>query len=303
MSEAKSVIQNTQTPHEAPADEARLRRRATIRNFLRNKNAVIGSVITLTVIFLAMFAPVLSKYHPTEHFDLDKTLLPPGSESHILGTDTNGRDLWSRMLYGARISLTVGIVVQSISLTIGTTVGLISGYTGGVVDEILSGMVNVIYSFPSLLFAIATMAVLGPSIYNIFLALGFIGWATVARLVRGEVLSLRSRDFVEAARASGVPTLRLMFRHLLPNCLGPIVVVGTLGVASAIMSEATLSFLGLGIQPPTPSWGSMLSRGREYIWVAPWLTVIPGVAIFVTVLGLNLLGDGLRDMLDPRLRE
>ena len=283
-------------------DERAIARRKSIRNFLSNRNAVIGASITLLVALLAVFAPLISSYDPSRDFDLSKVLLPPGSPGHILGTDTNGRDIFTRMLYGARVSLTVGIVVQTISITIGTTMGLLSGYAGGTVDEVIGGLINVIYSFPSLLFAIATMAILGPSIYNVFLALGFIGWATVARLVRGEVLSMRNREFVEAARATGVPTLRIMFRHLLPNCLGPIIVVGTLGVAGAIMSEATLSFVGLGIQPPTPSWGSMLSRGREFIFIAPWLTFIPGVAIFITVLGLNLLGDGLRDLFDPRLR-
>lgn len=276
---------------------------ASWRRFAKNKNAVVGLAITMTVAALAVLAPLLTPYHPTEHFDLMKSLLPPGSAGHMLGTDSVGRDIWSRMIHGARVSLTVGLVVQAISLTIGTTMGLLAGFTGGIVDEALTGLINVIYSFPSLLFAIATMSVLGPGLYNIFIALGFIGWATVARLVRGEVLSLRGREFVEAARAQGVPSSRIMWRHLLPNCLGPIVVVGTLGVANAIMSEATLSFLGLGVQPPTPSWGSMLSRGREYIWTAPWLTVIPGIAIFITVLGLNLLGDGLRDLLDPRLKE
>lgn len=276
---------------------------AAWKQFRRNHNAVIGACITLTLALLAILAPHLTRFHPTTFFDLSKTLLPPGSGPHILGTDTIGRDLWSRMLFGARISLTVGLVVQGISITIGTAAGLTAGYFGGWIDDFLGGVINMIYAFPSLLFAIAVMSVLGPGLYNIFLALGFIGWATVARLVRGEVLSLKTREFVEAARASGTPTLRVMFRHLLPNCLGPIVVVGTLGVANAIMSEATLSFLGLGVQPPAPSWGSMLSRGREYIWIAPWLTIIPGVAIFVAVLGLNLFGDGLRDILDPRLKE
>jgi len=276
---------------------------AVATQFGRNRSALIGASITLTMALLAVLAPALARFHPTEYFDLSKTLLPPGSGPHLLGTDTLGRDLWSRMLYGARISLTVGLVVQGISTTIGTAVGLCAGYLGGWVDDILAGIINMVYAFPSLLFAIAVMSVLGPGLYNVFLALGFIGWATVARLVRGEVLSLKAREFVEAARAIGVPTPRLMVRHLLPNCLGPIVVVGTLGVATAIMSEATLSFLGLGIQPPIPSWGAMLSRGREYIWIAPWLTIIPGIAIFVAVLGLNLFGDGLRDIFDPRLKE
>jgi ABC-type dipeptide/oligopeptide/nickel transport system permease subunit len=273
------------------------------RQYRKNRNAIVGSIVVSAIALLAIFAPVLTPYHPSDDFDLSQTLLPPGSEGHPLGTDTNGRDLLSRMLFGARISLTVGLVVQAIAVTIGTTVGLLAGYLGGRVDEVFSGVINIIYSFPSLLFAIATMSVLGPGLYNIFFALGFIGWATVARLVRGEVLSAKSRDFIEAARASGATPVRVMLRHLLPNCLGPIVVVGTLGVAGAIMSEATLSFLGLGIQPPAPSWGSMLSRGREYIWIAPHLTITPGIAIFITVLGLNLLGDGLRDILDPRLKE
>lgn len=271
------------------------------RRFARNKGAVVGLAITLTMALLSILAPVLSPHDPINS-NLADALRPPCRE-YWLGTDNLGRDVLTRILYGGRISLTVGLVVQGISVTIGTLVGLFSGFAGGRVDDFLNGLINAIYAFPSLLFAIAVLAVLGPGLYNIFVALGLVGWATVARLVRGEVLSLKNREFVESARAAGASNLRLLFRHILPNCFGPVIVVGTLGVATAILSESTLSFLGLGTQPPTPSWGSMLSRGREYVWSAPWLTIFPGLAILLTILGLNLLGDGLRDVLDPRLRQ
>jgi ABC-type dipeptide/oligopeptide/nickel transport system permease subunit len=271
------------------------------RRFARNRGAVAGAIITLVMASLAVFAPVLSPHDPVNS-NLTDALRPPCRE-YPLGTDTLGRDVLTRILYGGRISLTVGLVVQGVSVTLGTLIGLVSGFAGGRVDDVLNGLTNAVYAFPSLLFAIAVLAVLGPGLYNVFVALGLVGWATVARLVRGEVLSLKNREFVEAARAAGAAAGRVLFRHILPNCMGPVVVVGTLGVASAILSEATLSFLGLGAQPPTPSWGSMLSRGREYVWSAPWLTVFPGLAILITILGLNLLGDGLRDILDPRLRQ
>ncbi len=271
-----------------------------MKKALRNKGIIIGGGIVLFFVILAIFAPIIAPYNPNDA-DLMRSLEPP-QKKYIFGTDVQGRDILSRIIFGARISLSVGIVVQAISLTIGIVLGLLSGFYGGIIDDIISSVMNIMFSFPSLLFAIAIMAVLGPSLYNIFLALGIINWPTVARLVRGETLSLKKRDFVEASRALGVHNISIIFKHILPNCLGPIIVVATLGIADAILTEATLSFLGLGIQPPTPSWGSMLSRGREYIWSAPHLVVFPGLAILITVLGFNLLGDGLRDVLDPRLK-
>ncbi len=271
-----------------------------MKKALKNKGVLIGGSIVLFFIILAIFAPLLAPYNPQDA-DLMRSLEPP-QKKYLFGTDVQGRDILSRIIYGSRVSLSVGIVVQAISLTIGIMLGLLSGFYGGIIDDIISSIMNIMFSFPSLLFAIAIMAVLGPSLYNIFLALGIINWPTVARLVRGETLSLKKRDFVEASRALGVNSISIIFKHILPNCLGPIIVVATLGIADAILTEATLSFLGLGIQPPTPSWGSMLSRGREYIWSSPHLIIFPGLAILITVLGFNLLGDGLRDILDPRLK-
>ncbi len=271
-----------------------------MRKTLRHKSIIVGGSIVLFFVVLAIFAPIIAPYNPQDA-DLMRSLEPP-QKKYLFGTDVQGRDILSRIIFGARISLSVGIVVQAISLTIGIIMGLLSGFYGGIIDDIISSIMNIMFSFPSLLFAIAIMAVLGPSLYNIFLALGIISWPTVARLVRGETLSLKKRDFVEASRALGVHNVSIIFKHILPNCLGPIIVVATLGIADAILTEATLSFLGLGIQPPTPSWGSMLSRGREYIWSAPHLVIFPGLAILITVLGFNLLGDGLRDLFDPRLK-
>ncbi len=271
-----------------------------MKKALKNKGVAVGGSIVLFFVVLAIFAPIIAPYSPTDA-DLMRSLEPP-QKKYLFGTDVQGRDILSRIIFGSRISLSVGIVVQAISLTIGITLGLLSGFYGGIIDDIISSIMNIMFSFPSLLFAIAIMAVLGPSLYNIFLALGIISWPTVARLVRGETLSLKKRDFVEASRALGVHNISIIFKHILPNCLGPIIVVATLGIADAILTEATLSFLGLGIQPPTPSWGSMLSRGREYIWSAPHLVIFPGLAILITVLGFNLLGDGLRDIFDPRLK-
>jgi len=271
-----------------------------MKKALKNKGVLVGGSIVLFFIILAIFAPIIAPYDPQDA-DLMRSLEPP-QKNYLFGTDVQGRDILSRIIYGSRVSLSVGIVVQAISLTIGIILGLLSGFYGGFIDDIISSIMNIMFSFPSLLFAIAIMAVLGPSLYNIFLALGIINWPTVARLVRGETLSLKKRDFVEASRALGVNNISIIFKHILPNCLGPIIVVATLGIADAILTEATLSFLGLGIQPPTPSWGSMLSRGREYIWSSPHLIIFPGLAILITVLGFNLLGDGLRDILDPRLK-
>ncbi len=271
-----------------------------MKKAFKNKGILVGGGIVVSFIILAIFAPLIAPYNPKDA-DLMRSLEPPQLK-YPFGTDVQGRDILSRIIFGSRVSLSVGLVVQAISLSIGIPLGLISGFYGGIADDIITSLINIMFSFPSLLFAIAIMAVLGPSIYNIYLALGIISWPTVARLVRGETLSLKERDFVEASKALGVHNFSIIFKHILPNCLGPIIVVATLGIADAILTEATLSFLGLGIQPPTPSWGSMLSRGREYIWSAPHLVIFPGLAILITVLGFNLLGDGLRDIFDPKLK-
>lgn len=258
-------------------------------------------VIVGTLVAVAASAPLVAPHDPIQT-DLTRALLPPGSPGFLLGTDNLGRDVFSRIIWGSRISLTISLVVQGSTVAIGTFLGLLSGFYGGRADDAVSSLTSIMFAFPRFLFALTIIAVLGTSLYNVFIALGVVGWPTVCRLVRGETLSLRAKDFVEAARASGASDARIMVRHIFPNTLGPIIVVTTLGVGGAILAEASLSFLGLGAQPPTPSWGSMLSRGRVYIWSAPWLTLFPGMAISAAILGLNLLGDGLRDALDPRLR-
>ncbi len=282
--------------------------------FKRNKGALLGGGLAFLMVLMAIFAPFIAPFDPITFADLNYYLKPPGWKIppskelpnggiFWLGSDNQGRDVLSRIIYGARISLSVGIVVQVISLTIGTILGLLAGYYGGWIDDFITWWTNIMFAFPNLLFALAIMVVIGPGLYNVFFALGFVGWPTICRLVRAEVLSLKEREFVEATRAAGAPDPRILLRHILPNCLGPIIVVGTLGVAGAILSEATLSFLGVGAQPPAPSWGSMLSVGKDFMRTAYWLTLFPGLAIFLTILGLNLLGDGLRDALDPRLKE
>ncbi len=264
----------------------------------RQKNLMVGGGITLVVVAMAVFAPWLSPYHPVDHADLMHSEEPP-SRTYLFGTDNQGRDILSRVIYGSRISLSVGLVSQGLNSLIGILLGLTAGFIGRRWDDMVMGLTNIMLSIPSLVFALAIMAVLGPGLINIFLALGFTNWAYSCRITRSQVLFTRSLDYVVAARALGYGQVRIMFTQVLPNILGPILVVATLGVAGAILIEAALSFLGLGTQPPTPSWGGMLSTAREQLFTAPWISIFPGLAIFITVLGLNLLGDGLRDILDP----
>jgi ABC-type dipeptide/oligopeptide/nickel transport system permease subunit len=271
------------------------------RKLRRMPGPMIGLVVFGLLVLMAIFAPWIAPHDPIKEANVMDAVTAPGAK-FLLGSDHAGRDVLSRLIFGARVSLSVGLVVQGVSVTIGTVLGLLAGYYGGWVDSVISGVTTVLQAFPGLLFAIAVMSVLGPGLYNVFLALGLVGWPTIARLVRGEVLALREREFVEGARAMGARDVRILLRHILPNCLGPVIVVVTLGMAGAILSEASLSFLGLGTQPPTPSWGAMLAGGRDHIFDAPWLTLYPGLAIFITILALNLLGDGLRDVLDPRIR-
>jgi len=268
------------------------------RKARRQKNLIVGGAITLIVITMAVFAPWLSPYHPIDHADLMQAEEPP-SLTHLFGTDQLGRDILSRVIYGARVSLSVGLVSQGLNSLIGILLGLTAGFVGRRWDDLVMGLTNIMLSIPSLVFALAIMAVLGPGLINIFLALGLTNWAYSCRITRSQVLFTRSLDYVVAARALGYGEGRIMFTQILPNILGPILVVATLGVAGAILIEAALSFLGLGTQPPIPSWGGMLSTAREQLFTAPWISIFPGVAIFITVLGLNLLGDGLRDILDP----
>ena len=259
-----------------------------------------GLLILLVLVVVAIFAPYISPYDPTA-IRLAEGLSGP-SITHPLGQDKLGRDILSRIIYGARISLYVGVATVMLSAFVGTVVGAVSGYAGGVVDEVVMRLIDILLAFPGILLAVAVMAILGPSLNNIVIALTVLGWVGYARLVRGQVLALREFEFVLAARALGADARRIITRHLLPNVLGPVIVQATFGMAGAIVAEAGLSFLGLGTQPPTPSWGSMLNDGREFLLTTPHLTTFPGLAIMTVVLGLNFLGDGLRDILDPKSR-
>jgi peptide/nickel transport system permease protein len=248
----------------------------------------------------ALFAPLLTAHDPTR-LDVDAVLQAP-SLTHPMGTDALGRDVLARMLYGGRVSLWVGFVAVGLSVAIGLFLGLVSGYFGGLVDEAIMRGVDVMLCFPSFFLILAVIAFLEPSLLNIMVVIGLTSWMGVARLVRAETLTLRNREFVLAARLAGSGTARILFHHILPNALAPVLVSATLGVAGAILVESSLSFLGLGVQPPTPSWGNMLMEGKDVLEIAPWLSIFPGLAILLTVLGYNLLGESLRDILDPRLR-
>ncbi|MDP2859468.1 MAG: ABC transporter permease [Bacillota bacterium] len=273
-----------------------------LRRFLKNRAATAGGIVVILVWIIALSAPLVAPYDPIAHLGSANRLKPPGSPGYLLGTDDFGRDLLSRLIYGARISLQVGIIVVLLSGSIGVTLGAIAGYFGGLTDEIIMRSVDIVMAFPFFILAIAIMAVLGPSLNNAMIALAMVSWVGYARLVRGQVLSVKQKEFIEAARAEGLSDALIILRHVLPNCMAPILIQATLGVGGAILSAAGLSFIGLGAQPPDPEWGAMLNEGREYLRQAPYLTIIPGTAIAVTVLALNLLGDGLRDALDPRLR-
>jgi peptide/nickel transport system permease protein len=271
---------------------------AALRTLKRQKNLMIGGTITLVIVLMAIFAPLLSPYDPITQADLLHAEEPP-SRAFLFGTDTQGRDILSRVIYGAQVSLSIGLVTQCLNSLIGILLGLTAGFVGRWWDDLVMGLTNIMLSIPALVLALAIMAVLGPGLFNVFLALGFTNWSYSCRVTRSQVLAARSLDYVLAAQALGQGRVRIMLQQILPNIVGPILVIATLGVAYAILTEASLSFLGLGAQPPTPSWGGMLSTAREQLFTAPWISIFPGLAIFVTVLGLNLLGDGLRDVLDP----
>lgn len=273
---------------------------AVWRRFLRNPLAVAGVAVLLTFIALALLAPYISPYDPAA-VDLANANAPP-SRAHPLGTDPIGRDILSRLLYGSRISLLVGFTVAAGAVVLGSLVGAVAGYFGGWADTALMRLVDVMLSYPSLFLNILVLVLFGSDFRYLVLILILNSWMGVARLVRGSFLQLREMPFVEAARAVGAPAWKIMFRHLLPNASGPIVVYGTLMVGSAILVESALSFLGLGVQPPDTSWGQMLFKAQEYMLTNPWLAVYPGLCIFLTVLAVNFVGDGIRDALDPRQR-
>ncbi|TIH19284.1 ABC transporter permease [Marinifilum sp. JC120] len=261
----------------------------------------LGLFLVGTVSLAAIFAPLLTPYDPNA-LNVDHLLQGP-STTHLFGTDALGRDVFSRMLYGGRVSLWVGFVAVGISTAIGLALGLAAGYFGGLVDEIIMRGVDVMLCFPSFFLILAVIAFLEPGLTNIMIVIGFTSWMGVARLVRAETLSLRKRDFVLASRLAGAGPTRIMLTHILPNAITPVLVSATLGVAGAILVESSLSFLGLGVQPPEPSWGNLLMDGKEVLEIAPWLSIFPGMAILLTVLGYNLLGEALRDILDPRLKQ
>lgn len=271
-----------------------------VRTFVRNRLAVIGAVILVGFIVCAVFAPYVVPHSPLE-MDFSSMHSPPGTPGHLLGTDNLGRDVLSRLIYGSRISLSVGLVVVSIAAAIGTTMGLLSGYFGKATDVIIMRLVEIFVAFPFLILVVAAIALLGPSLYNVMLVLGLVSWPIYARLVRSEVLAIRELPYIEAARAIGATNTRIMFRHILPNCLSSVLVTAAMSMAGAILSTAALGFLGLGVQPPTPEWGMMLNESRQFLRAYPWEIFYPGVAIMLVVLALNFLGDGLRDALDPYL--
>lgn len=267
---------------------------------LGDNRARIGIAIVVIMSLAAIFAPLIATHSPID-IDLNRLLQRPGS-GHILGTDAQGRDIWSRLVFGARVSLTVGLISQGIALLLGVTLGLLAGYYGGWVDEVVMRLADVTLAFPTLLLLIAMVAALQPSMGVVFATIGIVGWAGMARLVRGQVLVVRQLEYVQAIRALGAGDIRIMLHHVLPNVIAPVVIAATLGVAGAIMAEAALSFLGLGVPPPAPSWGSMIAEGRDLDQLrhAPWTSLFPGIAIGAAVLGFNLLGDALRDALDPK---
>ncbi|MBC7810082.1 MAG: ABC transporter permease [Burkholderiales bacterium] len=271
-----------------------------VKRFRRHRLAIIGAAILIILIFLAVFAPVISVYDPYE-MSLPERNLPP-STLHWLGTDGNGRDVWTRVIYGGQVSLSVGLVAVSISTIISIFVGGLSGFFGGRVDMILMRITDMVMTFPLLVIVITLVAITGPSIYNVMVAIGLLSWPGMARLIRGQFLSLREMDYVLAARSIGVGSGGLIVRHLLPNTVGTIAVAATFAVSEAILLEAALSFLGLGVQVPTPSWGSMLRDAQtlSILETRPWMWLPPGIAIMLAVLSVNFIGDGLRDALDPR---
>jgi peptide/nickel transport system permease protein len=270
------------------------------RRFRRNRLAVLGAAIVILLVVIAVLADVIAPYSPTD-VQLNTQFEPP-SLRHPFGTDYFGRDIFSRVIYGARISLVIGLVPTLIAMAFGTVIGVTGGFKGGKIDTVLMRMGDIVMAFPSLILAMVVTYTLGASLFTLFIALAVVGWAGAARVVRSQTLSLKQRDFVTASRAVGVGQIGIMFRHIVPNCLAPILILLTLGIPGAIMAEAGLSFLGVGAQPPTPSWGLMVNEGQEYLFSAPWASIFPGLAILVTVLAFNFVGDGLRDALDPFLK-
>jgi peptide/nickel transport system permease protein len=273
------------------------------RHFKKNRLALAGATLMVFLYIVTLLTPLISPFDPAAQGEpiVQFRYLSP-SLTNLMGTDRFGRDIFSRVLYGARISLSIGFIAMGIGVSIGTVLGAVAGFFGGMVDTLLMRFTDMVLSFPRLILLIVIIAMFEPSIFLVVAVLGLTGWMSVSRIVRGEVLSLREREFVQAARALGMSDARIIFRHVIPNTLAPVIVYATLGIGNTILIEAGLSFLGLGVQPPTPSWGNMISEGRDSLLNAWWIATFPGLAIVFTVVAFNLIGDGLRDALDPRLR-
>lgn len=274
--------------------------RRVMRRLWSKRPAKFGILVLLGVVFLAVFAPYITDYQP-DAMDIPKRFMPPSRE-HLFGTDEFGRDLFTRIVYGSRYTLQIGFISVTIALITGSLIGLVSGYFGGWVDIVLMRFIDLMLAFPGMIIALGVVAILGPSLQNSMIAVGIGSMPSYARVVRASVLSVKEKEFVESARAGGLSNMRILFRHVLPNVLSPLIVLATLGLPGAILSAAGLSFLGLGAQPPTPEWGSILNSGRAFLRQAPWVTTFPGLAIMFVVLAFNLLGNELRDVLDPRLK-
>jgi len=266
----------------------------------KNKLAMLGLGIVIMLILIAIFASFIAPYNPIERLKEESSLSP--SRIHLFGTDLLGRDIFSRVIYGSRISIVVGVVAVGISVVIGLFLGALSGYFGNIPDAFIMRIADIFFAFPYILGAIVIMTVLGPGIVNIFIAIGVLGLASFARILGGSILSIKNKEYIEAAKDLGASNYRIITKHIFPNAFAPIIVYATMNIGTAIIVEAALSFLGLGVQPPTPAWGKMLSESLNYIDIAPWMMLFPGLAIVITVLGFVLLGDGLRDAFDPRLR-
>jgi peptide/nickel transport system permease protein len=269
--------------------------------FYKNKLMLCGGGLVALLLIISVMAPWLAPYDPGQ-IDLTNVLTSP-SMTHLCGTDQLGRDVLSRMIWGSRISLKVGFAATGVAIIIGAILGAVSGYYGGWVDSVIMRFVDIMLCFPTFFLILAVIAFLEPSIWNIMIIIGLTGWMGVTRLVRADFITLRERDFVKAARAIGASDMRIIFLHILPNSMASILVAATLGIAGAILTESALSFLGIGVQPPTPSWGNILTAGKDNIDIAWWLSLYPGLAILITVVGYNLLGEGIRDLLDPRLKK
>ena len=286
----------------APVSTARVRTRrwSLLRRALTSRGAPFGGAVLIVAVLAALFAPLLAPYDPLKQ-DLSNVLLPPSAD-HLLGTDNNGRDVLARLIFGTRVSLIAGLASVAVGVVAGSLLGLGAGFAGGRADSVVMRLMDAILAFPALVLALALGAVMGAGLGGVVIALGVVYTPTFARLMRGQVLTVRTREYVEAARVLGSPGWRIVRQHILPNVATPIVIQASLSIAFAILAEASLSFLGLGVAPPAPSWGGMINQGRGYLQQAPWIVFGPGAALFVTVLGLNFVGDAIRDALDPRIR-